>query len=290
VQNSCLGWFCAISLPHVTHSENECRVHTKHEFLPPEPILRFSLRTCPIHYFRSKTHVWGGFAQFRCRTSPIPKTGVGVHTKHEFSPPEPFLRFSQRTCPIHYFRSKTHVWGGVVSRNFVAARHPFRKRVSGCIQSMSFRHRNHFFVFLNEHAQSTTLGKNSCLGWFRAISLPHVTHSENGCWVHTKHEFLPPELFLRFSQRTCPIHYFRSKTHVWGGFAQFRYRTSPIPKMGVGCIQSMSFCHRSHFFVFRNEHAQSTTLGAKLMFGVVLRNLVAARHPFRKRVSGAYKA
>jgi hypothetical protein len=82
----------------------------KHEFSPPEPFLRFSQRTCPIHYFRSKTHVWGGFVQFRCRTSPFPKTGVGVHTKHKFLPPELFLRFSQRT--IHYFRSKTHVWGG----------------------------------------------------------------------------------------------------------------------------------------------------------------------------------
>jgi GMP synthase-like glutamine amidotransferase len=87
-------------------------VHTKHEFLPPEPILRFSQRTCPNQYFRSKTHVWGGFTQFRCSMSPIPKTGVGVHKKHEFSPPEAFLHFSQRTCPIHYFRSKTNVWGG----------------------------------------------------------------------------------------------------------------------------------------------------------------------------------
>jgi hypothetical protein len=87
-------------------------LHTKHEFLPPDQFLRFSQRTCPIHYFRSKTNGWGGFAQFRCRTSPIPKMGVGVHTKHEFLPPEPFVRFSQRTCPIHYFRSKTHVWGG----------------------------------------------------------------------------------------------------------------------------------------------------------------------------------
>ena len=123
---------------------------------------------------------------------------------------------------------------GVVSRNFVAARHPFRKRVSGCI----------------------------------------------------KHVFLPPEPFLRFSQRTCPIHYFRSKTHVWGGFAQFRCRTSPILKTVVGgCIQSTSFCHRNNFFVFRNEHAQSTTLGPKFMFGVLSRNFVAARHPFQKRVS-----
>jgi hypothetical protein len=52
----------------------------------------------------------------------------------------------------------------------------------------------------------------------------------------------------------------------------------------------MSFCHQNHFFVFRNEHAQSTTLGPKLMFGVVSRKFVAARHPFRKQVSGAYKA
>jgi hypothetical protein len=172
-------------LPHVTHSKNGCRGAYKARFLPPEPFLRFSQRTCPIHYFRSKTHVWGGFAQFRCRMSPIPETGIGIHTNNEFLQPEPFLRFSQRTCPIHYFRSETH---------------------------------------------------------------------------------------------------------VWGGSAQFRCRTSPIPKTGVGCIQSTSFCHRNHFFVFRNEHAQSTTLGTKLMFGVVSRNFVAARHPFRKWVSGCIQS
>jgi hypothetical protein len=170
-------------MPHVTHSENGCRDAYNHEFLPPKPFVRFSQRTCPIHYFRSKTHVWGGFTQFRCRTSLILKTGVAVHTKHEFLQPEPFLRFLQRICPIHYFRSKTHVWGGFVS-------------------------------------------------------LPHVTHSENGCRGAYNHEFLPPEPFLRF----------------------------------------------------RNEHAQSTTLGPKLMFGVVLRNFVAARHLFRKRVSGCIQA
>jgi hypothetical protein len=113
---------------------------------------------------------------------------------------------------------------------------------------------------------------------------------KTGVGVHTKHEFLPPEPFLRFSLRTCPIHYFRFKTHVWGGFAQFYCRTSPIPKTGVGCIQSTSFCHWNHFFVFLNEHAQSTTLGPKLMFGVVLRNFVVARHPFRKRVSGCIQS
>jgi hypothetical protein len=121
----------------------------------------------------------------------------------------------------------------VVSHNFVAARHPFQKRVSRCIQSL----------------------------------------------------FLPPEPFLRFLQRTCPIHCFMSKTHVWGGFTQFRCRTSPIPKQVSRCIQSTSFCHRNHFFVYHNKHAQSTSLGPKLMFGVVSHNFVATRHPLQKRVS-----
>jgi hypothetical protein len=205
--------------------------------LPPEPFLHFSQRACPIHYFRSKTHVWGGFAQFRCGTSLITKTVVAVHIKHEFLPPEPFLSFSQRTCPIHYFRFKTHVWGGFAQ---------FRCRTS---------------------------------------PIPKM-----GVGVHTKHEFLPLEPFIRFSQRTCPIHYFKSKTHVWGGFAQFRCHTSPIPKTGVGVHTSTSFCHRNHFFVFRIEHAQSTNLGPKLMFGVVSRNFVAAHHPFQKWVSGCIQA
>jgi hypothetical protein len=262
-------------------------VHTKHEFLPPEPILRFSQRTIPILYFRSKTHVWGGFALYRCRTLPIPKTGVGVHTKHEFLPPETFLCFSQRTCPIHYFRSKTHVCGGFAKFRCTS---PIPKTGVRCIQSMSFRHRNHFFVINNEHAQSTTLGPKLMCGVV-SRNLVVVRHPfpkrVSGCIQSTS--FCHRNQFFFFSQRTCPILYFRSKFYVWGGFALFRCRTSPIPKTGVGCIQSTSFRHWNHFFVFCNEHAQSTTLGPKLMFGVVSRNFVAARHPFRKRVSGAYK-
>jgi hypothetical protein len=147
-------------------------VHSKHEFLPPEPFLCFSQRTCPIHYLRTKTHVWGVFAHLCCLTSPILKTGIMVDSKHEFLPLEPFLRFSQRTCPIHYLRSKTHVWGG--------------------------------FALFRCHTST----------------IPKM-----GIGFHSKHEFLPPEPFLCFSQRTCPIHYIMSKTHVWGGLAQYRSRT-----------------------------------------------------------------
>jgi hypothetical protein len=135
-------------------------------------------------------------------------------------------------------------------RNFVAARHPFRKRVSGRIQSMSFRHRNHFFVFHNEHAQSTTLGAKLMFGvvsQFRCCTSPIL---KTGVGVHTKHEFLPPEPFLRFSQRTCPIRYFRSKTHVLGGFTQFRCRTSPISKTGVGVHTKHKFSPPEPFLRF----------------------------------------
>jgi hypothetical protein len=169
--------------------------------------------------------------------SPIPKTGVGVHTKHKFWPPEPILRFSQRTFPIHYFRSKPHVWGGFTQ--FRCRTSPFRKRVSVCIQSMSFRHRNHFFVFRNEHAESTTLG---------------------------------PKLMFGVVSRN---------------FVAARH---PFRKWVSGCIQSTSFCHRNQFFVFRNEQSQSTTLGPNLMFGVVSRNFVAARHHSENECRRAYKA
>jgi hypothetical protein len=198
-----LGWFRAISLPHVTHFENGCRGAYKALVFANGTISSFFRNEhAQTNNFRSKTHVWDGFAKFRCRTSPVPKTGVGVHTKQEFLPPEPFLRFSQRTCPIHYFRSETHVWGGFAQ--FRCRTSPIPKTGFGVHTNTSFRHRNHFFIFHNEHAQSTTLG---------------------------------PKLMFGVVSRN---------------FVAARH---PFQKWVSGCIQSTSFCHRNHFFVFRNEHA-----------------------------------
>jgi hypothetical protein len=173
---------------------------------------------------------------------------------------------------------------GVVSRYIVAARHPFRKRVSGCIQSTSFCHRNHFVVFCNEHAQSTTLGPKLMFGWFRAISLTHVTHSENGCRIQST-SFRHRNLFFVFCNEHAQSTTLGPKLMFGVVLHNFVAACHPFRKRVSGCIQSMSFRHRNHFFIFHNEHAQSTTLGPKLMFGVVSRNFVAARHPFRKRVS-----
>jgi len=106
------------------------RVYLIHEFMPPKPILILSQRTSPIHYFRSKTHVLGGSMPFRSRTRHVAKTGIEVDLMDDFMPLELFLVFLQQTCPIHYFRSKTHVL--MVSRHFVATPNPW-KLVSGCV-------------------------------------------------------------------------------------------------------------------------------------------------------------
>jgi hypothetical protein len=136
---------------------------------------------------------------------------------------------------------------GEVSRNFVAARHPFRTRVSVVHKSTSFCHRNHFFVFRNEQAQSTTLGPKlifgvvsrnfvaTRLGAFKArvfatgtISSFFATNMPN------------PLLWVQNSCLGVVSHNFVVVRHP------FRKRVS-------GCIQSTSFCHRNNFAVFRKE-------------------------------------
>ena len=42
-----------------------------------------------------------------------------------------------------------------------------------------------------------------------------------------------------------------------------------IVKTSVGCIQDTGLCLRNRFLFFYNEHAQSTTVGPKLMYRVV---------------------
>jgi hypothetical protein len=135
------------------------------------------------------TNVWGGFAQFHCRTSPIPKTGVGVHRSTSFCHQNHLFVFHNEHAQSTTLGPK--LMFGVVSCNFVAARHPFRKRVSGCIESMSFRHRNHFFAFRNEHAQSTTLGPKLMFGVVSRnfVAARHPLQKRVSGGVHAKHEF-----------------------------------------------------------------------------------------------------
>src|SRR6185295_18502837 len=84
------------------------------------------------------------------------------------------------------------------------------------------------------------------------------------------HEFMPPKPFLVLSQRTCPIHYFSLKLKFWMVPCHFVAAPDPLQKLVSGCIQSSSLCLGNHFFFGHNEPAQSTSLGLKLMFTILL--------------------
>ena len=73
-----------------------------------------------------------------------------------------------------------------------------------------------------------------------------------------------------FLQQTCPIHYFRSKTQVLDDFMPFYCRTRPAAKISIGVHLKHEFVPRKPFLFSRNEHAQSTTWGLKLMFTILL--------------------
>jgi hypothetical protein len=180
---------------------------------------------------------------------------------------------------------------GVISCNFVAARYPFRKRVSGCIQSMSFCLWNHFFVFRKEHAQSTSLAPKLMFGVVsRYIIAARHPFRKRVSWCIQSTSFCHRNQFFVFRNELAQSTTLGPKI-MFGVVSRYIVAARhPFRKRVSGCIQSTSFCHRNHFFVFLNEHAQSTTLGPKLMFGVVSRNFLAARYPFRKRVSGCIQS
>ena len=60
-------------------AKTDIEVYLMHEFLPPEQFLVFQQQTCPIHYCRSKTHVFEGFAPFSRRTRHVAETSIDVH-------------------------------------------------------------------------------------------------------------------------------------------------------------------------------------------------------------------
>ena len=64
-----------------------------HEFGPMKLFLFFPAKMDPIHYFRSKTHVLGGFAPFGSNKCSFAKSGPGMPFWHEFGLIKLLLRF-----------------------------------------------------------------------------------------------------------------------------------------------------------------------------------------------------
>ena len=80
-----------------------------HEFGLTKLLSSFLAKMHPIHYFRSKTHILGGFAPFVCSKYTIAKSVPRMPFWHESRPTKLFSSFSAKTHPIHYVQSKSHV-------------------------------------------------------------------------------------------------------------------------------------------------------------------------------------
>src|SRR6185295_10790394 len=99
-------------------------------------------------------------------------------------------------------------------------------------------------------------------------------------------EFGLMKLLSSFSAKTHPMHYLRSNTHILGGFAPFGCRKCNVAKSGPGMPFWHEFGPTKLLPCFQPKRIQSTTLGPKLMFWLVLQHLAAASAPLRNWILG----
>ena len=107
-------------------------VHKMQHYVLPKLRLVFSLRSCPIHFFRPKTKFLGGFARFRSREVQVVRSGFRVHKMHHFVLPKLRLVFRNEYAKSTSLGPKQCFW--VVSRDSVAGRYKLLYRVLGCIK------------------------------------------------------------------------------------------------------------------------------------------------------------
>ena len=169
------------------------------------------------------------------------RSGFGAHTLHHFVLPKLRLVFSQQTCPIHFFRLKTKFLGGFAR---------FRCWEVQVVRSGFGVHTMHHFMLPKLHPvfpQRTCSihlfrHKTKFMGGFARFRCREVQVVRSGFGVHKMHHFVLPKWRLVFSQRTCPIHFFRPKTKFLRGFARFHCWEVPVVRSGFGV-------HKMHHFV-----------------------------------------
>jgi len=108
-----------------------------------------------------------------------------------------------------------------------------------------------------------------------------------GSWDTVLARVWADQTIVEFLAKTHPIHYFRSKTHILGGFAPFGTSKSvALPNRVLGCRLVTSVGRWNYCRVFQSKLIQSTTLGPKPTFWVVSHHLFATRALLRNRVLG----
>ena len=130
------------------------------------------------------------------------------------------------------------------------------------------------------------MSKTHILGSFAPFGCCKCTVPKSDPRMPFGHEFGPMKLFLSFPAKTHPIHYFRSKTHILGGFALFGCCKCTVAKSGPRMPFWHEFRPTKLFRDFLPKRIQSTMLGPKLMFWVVSHHLAAASAALPNRVLG----
>ena len=149
---------------------------------------------------------------------------------------------------MHSSRSKTH--NLVIFRQFRCSTTPFGFAPHTLRLKLVFRVVSRHFV-----AAPDPLWK-SVSGAFNA-------------WVYTS------ESISCFSQRTCTIHYFGSKKLMfWVVPSHFVAALDMLQKPYRGAFNARVYASRTVSWFFCSKHAQSTTLGQKLIFWMVSRILL----------------
>jgi hypothetical protein len=155
---------------------------------------------------------------------------------------------------------------------------------------LCFCHRNHFFVFHNEHAQSTNLGPKLMFGLIsRNFVAAHHPFRKRVSGAYKARVFATGTISSFFRNEHAHSTTLVPKL-MFGLFSRNSVAARHPFRKRVSGAYKLSFCHRNHFFVFRNEHAQSTNLSPKLMFGIVSHNFMPHVTHSENGYRGAYQA
>jgi len=135
---------------------------------------------------------------------------------------------------------------------------------------MSLCYRKHFMCFCNKHAQSTNLGPKLIFG---VVSCNFVVARDPlrkwVSWCTQGMSLCYRKHFMCFCNEHDQPNKLGAKRMLGMVSRHLVAERDPLGKRVSGCIEGTSLCYRNHFMCFRNENAQSTNLGSKLMFGEV---------------------
>ena len=162
---------------------------------------------------------------------------------------------------MHSFVSKTHILGIFT---------PFQcSKTSVWFCTTKFRSKTYVF------------------GWFHAILLLHLTHCENQYRGAFNARVYASETISCFVAMNMPNPLFQVSNSCFGWFhAILQPHLTRCKGRYQDAFNALVYASRTVSCFFCSKHAQSTTLGLKLMFWMVSCHFVAPPDPLQKFVSG----